>query len=184
MSTRDQPPTGTRASARHSLTWRLTFILSLVIVAVMLVFGWTAERQVQQSLIQAGGDRAQAVAGQLADLLDPSVRQNRDDLRQLVARPELHRCLQDPKDTQAAEAVRALLTAPPASGLRRVELWDAAGTRLLEVIRAARLSSVRASSLTGCVEHGNNRRDQGERFERTATFRSVRENTGGGVVKQ
>ena len=135
MSSSDQPLS--RTFARHSLSWRLTITISVVVVSVIVVLAWAANRQVEESLIRAGGDRAQAVSAQLANLLERSTRQGRDDLHVTVARSELRVLLQNPSDTEAAEVVRAQFMAGPIAGLRRIEIWTESGSRILEVTRAA-----------------------------------------------
>ena len=86
MSIPDQPQRSVRTSPRHSLSWRLTVTIILIGVTVMFLFGWAAYRQVEMSLVRAGGDRAQRAATEIADMLARSLRQNRDDLSQLVDR--------------------------------------------------------------------------------------------------
>src|SRR5262249_41620234 len=93
-------------------------------------------RQVEMTLLRGGGDRAQTVATQIANLLDQNLRQNRDDLRQTSGRPEVREFLERPDDPQSQNAVRTLLSTGPVNGVRRVEIWSEAGTRLLELVRA------------------------------------------------
>jgi hypothetical protein len=83
MSSSSQPHTGLRTSPRHSLSWRLTVAIILIGVAVMVVFGWAARRQVEMSLLRAGGERAQRVVADVADIFARSMRQSRVDLMKL-----------------------------------------------------------------------------------------------------
>jgi PAS domain S-box-containing protein len=138
MSTRDQSQIGRRTSPYHSLSWRLTVTINLIGVAVMVLFGWAAFRQVEMSLVRAGGDRAQTVATDLAAMLERAMRQSREDLNQLAARPDLRAFVKNPTDAQLSDAVRARLDAMPVPpGIRRVEIWNDRGTRLLEIDREA-----------------------------------------------
>jgi cytochrome c-type biogenesis protein CcmH/NrfG len=59
--TGDAPP-----SARYSLRWRLPLLVSSLIVGVLGVFVWAAYREVEQTLVSAGADRAQGGADPLA----------------------------------------------------------------------------------------------------------------------
>jgi PAS domain S-box-containing protein len=115
----------------------LTITISIVVVSAIVVLAWAADNQIEASLIRAGGDRAQAVSAQLASLLERSMQQNRQDLHATVARSELRVLLQNPSDTEAADVVRAQFMSGPIEGLRRVEIWTEAGSRILEVTRAA-----------------------------------------------
>jgi two-component system cell cycle sensor histidine kinase/response regulator CckA len=123
-------------SARQSLGWRLPLTLSGLIAAVLAVFLWAAYREVAATLVRAGGDRAQGAAGQLATLLERSAQQAIDELRRTAAHPDLQRHLQNPT-TETDAAVRARLSTRVGSGSRRVELWNTAGARVLEVVQPA-----------------------------------------------
>lgn len=105
-------------------------IISLLIAVVLVTFLWAAHRAVETALVTAGGERAQTAAEQIARLLDGQ--RTVAELRRISVDPDLQRYLREPTD--AAEAVvRARLKALPAPGPRRMELWDLAGTRLLEM---------------------------------------------------
>jgi signal transduction histidine kinase/CheY-like chemotaxis protein len=97
---------------------------------VLVPFLWTAHRAVETTLVTAGGERARTAADQIARLLDGQ--RTVAELRRISLDPDLQRYLRE--RTRAAEAiVRARLKALPATGPRRMELWDPSGTRLLEV---------------------------------------------------
>jgi PAS domain S-box-containing protein len=136
ISNPSQP--GARTFARHSLSWRITVTIIAIGLTVIVLFGWTAYRLVEMVLLRAGGDRAQTVTTQIADLLDRNLRQNREDLRLTLTRPELRALVEHPEDPQAASAFRTQLAAGPAvGGIRRVEIWNEAGARIFEFARTA-----------------------------------------------
>ena len=137
MSTSTHSQTGARTSPRHSLSWRLTVTIILIGVAVMLLFGWAAHKQVEMSLLRGGADRAKSASTDLADMLDRSMRQNREDLRQLASRPDLRAFVSNPDNAQFPDSLRARLDGTTVPGIRRIEIWNDSGTRLLEVVRKA-----------------------------------------------
>lgn len=118
-------------STRHSLRWRLPFLIAGLIALVLATFLWAAYRRVEATLIRAAGERAQGAADQIADLLD--ARRSTDQLRQLSADPALQRFLKTRTD-DAREAARTRLVTLPGTALRRFEVWDNAGSRLLELV--------------------------------------------------
>ena len=119
-----------RPSWQHSLRWRLPFITSALIAVVLVTFLWTAYRAVESTLLRAAGARAQAAADQLASLLD--TRASIDQLGKLAADDTLVTFLQNPTD-EAREAARTRLAPLMAPGPRRIEVWNDAGSRLLEL---------------------------------------------------
>jgi len=135
MSSSSQPHTGLRTSPRHSLSWRLTVAIILIGVAVMVVFGWAARRQVEMSLLRAGGERAQRVVADVADIFARSMRQSRVDLSLLASSPDLRAFVENPVNAQYADGLRLRLNAVPIPGIRRVEIWTDQGARLLEIVR-------------------------------------------------
>jgi two-component system cell cycle sensor histidine kinase/response regulator CckA len=137
MSTSTHSQAGARTSARHSLSWRLTVTIILIGVTVLALFGWAAHMQVEMSLLRAGADRAKSATTDLADMLERSLRQNREDLILLASRPDLRAFVMDPGNAQFADALRLRLNTTPVPGIRRVEIWNDSGTRLLEVVRKA-----------------------------------------------
>lgn len=125
------PPQDQAGIARHhSLRWRLPFVVSALIASVLATFLWTAHRAVETTLVGAAGARAQAAADQVASLLD--ARRSFEELRKVAAEDTLVRFLQT-RSGAAHEAARTRLASLASTGPRRVELWDDAGERLLEI---------------------------------------------------
>ena len=119
-------------SARYSIRVRLPLLISALLAGTVATFLWAAYREVEATLVRAGTDRAEGAAVQVANLLERSVQQGAENLRRVAADPDVRRYLQDPTD-DAREAARKRLGSLAVGGPRRVELWDAAGTRLLEI---------------------------------------------------
>ncbi|HUP40682.1 MAG TPA: ATP-binding protein [Vicinamibacterales bacterium] len=97
---------------------------------MLTTFLWTAYVRVQATLVRATGNRAQAAADHVATLLDGQ--RTIDQIRQ-VARDRLLIEFVTSRTEDTREAARRRLTGLIGTTLRRMELWDAAGSRLLEV---------------------------------------------------
>jgi PAS domain S-box-containing protein len=117
----DAPP-----SAFHSLRWRLPLLVSVLMAAVMALAVWAAYRQVDQTLAQAGSDRAVGAADQLSTLLGSSARLRLDELRRLAADPAVTRYLKNPVD-QTDVVVRRRLAAFTRPGRQLFVLSNAQG---------------------------------------------------------
>ena len=117
----DAPP-----SARYSLRWRLPLLVSTLIAGVLASFVWAAHREVEQTLIAAGTERAQAAADQLASRLAEPTRQRLDSLQRLAADPVVARRLRA-SDRQADLAMRQRLVAMADAEAEVVTLWSADG---------------------------------------------------------
>ena len=85
----DAPP-----SARHSLRWRLPLLVSSLVAGVLAVFVWAAYREVEQTLVSAGAERAQGAADQLGTLLAQPPGRACSRLRRIATDPLLARYLQ------------------------------------------------------------------------------------------
>jgi PAS domain S-box-containing protein len=117
--------------ARYSLRWRLPVLISGLIALVLATFLWAAYRRVEATLIRTAGERAQGAADQIASLLDGQ--RTTEQLRQFSVDPALRHFLKLRTD-DAREAARARLAALTGTAQRRIEVWDDAGARLLEVV--------------------------------------------------
>ena len=125
--TGDAPP-----SARYSLRWRLPLLVSSLVVGVLAVFVWAAYREVEQTLVSAGAERAQGAADQLGTLMAQSARSRLLALRQVASDPALVRYLQHPVD-QTDVSVRRRLTTLVTTGHQVIVLWSAVGEPMVAI---------------------------------------------------
>jgi signal transduction histidine kinase len=115
--------------ALYSLRWRLPLLAGGVMAVLLVAFLWTAYLRVQAALLDAAGERAQIAADQVADILDG---QRTIDLLGQIAVDRALRQFLELRTEQTRQAAAARVSTLAGSGVRRVELWDAAGARLLE----------------------------------------------------
>jgi PAS domain S-box-containing protein len=106
--------------------------MSAVSVTVLTVFLWAADREVETTLLRAGGGRAQAAADQLAGLLSRSTQQRLDELTRASADATVRQFLlaQTPETLDAA---RQRLAALAAAAPQTIELWNSTGERLMKI---------------------------------------------------
>jgi PAS domain S-box-containing protein len=116
-------------AARHSLRVRLPLLITALLITVVTTFLWAAYREVEATLARAGGDRASGAASQVASLFEVS--SGAENLRRAAADAAVRRYVQDPTAT-TADAARTRLVPLASGGNRRIELWSAAGSRLLD----------------------------------------------------
>jgi signal transduction histidine kinase len=123
--------------ASQSLRVRLPLLITALLVVVVSTFLWVAHREVEATLVRAGGQRATSAADQVASLIERSSMAGMDNLRRVVTDESIRRYLRHPTDDARDEAL-ARLAPLAAAGARGIELWSAAGSRLLDVpIRTA-----------------------------------------------
>jgi hypothetical protein len=122
--------------APYSLRLRLPLFISVLIVIVLGAFLWAAYREVKGTLLQAGGARAQGAAEQLANLLSQSPQQRLAELRRAAGTEPVRRCVERPGD-DACQAARASLERLISTGQQSLELWSAAGERVLAMAAPA-----------------------------------------------
>ena len=118
--------------ARDSLRWRVPLFIAAVIIVVVGTFLGVAFREVEASLVEAAGARAQGAADQLAGLLAQSTQQRLNELHRVAAHAAVRAYLQHPTDDtrEAARRQLATLTNP---NPQIIELWNRAGERVLSL---------------------------------------------------
>ena len=125
-----------RTRTRFSLRWRLSLLVSAVLMFVVAALVGLAHREVESALERVGRVRLQAVADQLMALLAQSTKQRLDEARRIANLPELNRYLAKPDEAsrqQAADAIRRLTTQQPVW----VVVWARDGSRVLELLPTA-----------------------------------------------
>ena len=137
MSTTALSQPGVRTPSRHSLSWRLTVTIVVIGAAVMVLFGWAAYRAVEMTLMRAGNARVQTVARDVATMIERATRQSIEDLDVLASRPDLRAFVENPDNSSFLASLRTRLDPVPVPGIRRVEVWNNQGKRLLELVRKA-----------------------------------------------
>ena len=119
-------------AARHSLRLRLPLLISTLLVVVVAAFLWATYREVEATLVGAGGDRAKGAADQVANLIGRGPQAGIENLRRVAADADLRRYLRNPTDA-TRDAALARLASLASASVRGIELWDAGGSRLLDV---------------------------------------------------
>ena len=145
-------PGASPVPVRYSLRLRLPLLMSVLLVVVVTTCLWAAYREVEATLVGTAGDRAKGAAAQVANLIGRSTQSGMDNLRRIAMDADVRRYLHTPtEDTR--DVTRARLASLATSGAKRIELWDVAGSRVLEVsIPAAPVSdadSVELPKATG-----------------------------------
>jgi signal transduction histidine kinase len=125
-------PAAPRILARHSLRVRLPLLISVLLVSVVATFLWAANREVEATLVRAGGVRAKGAADQVAELMARPAQVGMDSLGRVAADAAVRRYLVDPTDDMR-DVASAHLMQLAATGQRRIQLWNATGSRLLEI---------------------------------------------------
>ena len=116
----------------RSLRVRLPLIISAVIVLVLAAFLWTINRALEQTLLGAGGVRAQAAADQVAALMATAAARGVGEVRRLAGTDEVRRYLSAPSNGDA-EAVRKLLAPLSTAGQPPAELRDRSDATVLVI---------------------------------------------------
>jgi signal transduction histidine kinase len=116
----------------RSLRLRLPLLISTIIVVVLGLFLWTTNRALERTLVQAGSDRARAAADQVASLLSQSTARSVTEARRIAGDAAVRQYLDAPSP-ERADAARLALAPLATASQPAVELWNAAGERLLDV---------------------------------------------------
>jgi PAS domain S-box-containing protein len=102
-------------------------------VIVLTTFLWASFREVEGTLLQAGGAGAQSAADQLATVLMQSTQQRLTELSRVAAHPTV-RAYVDHPTAETGQAVRAHLAAAVTSpGSQIIELWNDRSERVLSL---------------------------------------------------
>jgi PAS domain S-box-containing protein len=120
------------ALAWDSLRWRLPLLIAAVIVAVVSTFLGFAYREVEANLLETAGARARGAADQIAGLLAQSTQQRLNELQQAAAHAAVREYLLHPTE-EGERAARARLSALKSPNPQMVDLWNAAGEKVLSV---------------------------------------------------
>jgi signal transduction histidine kinase len=123
---------------RWPIRWRLPLLICTLLLASVIAFGYAAHREVQKALLEVAHARLQSVSRQLSSMLSQSTQQRIEEAKRIVARPALKALVDAPEDAAAREQAQAelgafLKTSPQTVG---VEVWSAAGVRLLALAQA------------------------------------------------
>jgi signal transduction histidine kinase len=118
---------------RWPLRKRLAFLICVLLLVSVTVFGWAAYHEIEVALLEAANARLQSVSHQLVTLLAQTAQQRLDEGHRLAARPALVALMAAPDDAGALAQARAELdtfleTSPMTLG---VELWSPKGAQLL-----------------------------------------------------
>src|SRR5216683_2474341 len=120
------------SQARDSLRLRVPLFIAAVIIVVVGTFLGVAFREVEASLVEAAGARAQGAADQLAGLLAQSTQQRLGEFHKVAAHAAVRAYLQHPTD-DAREAARTQLATLTNPNPQIIELWNRAGERVLSL---------------------------------------------------
>src|SRR5258708_7913080 len=117
-------------SLRQSLRFRLPFDIAGLIAAVLGTFVWASYRIVESTLDQNGRERAQRSAAAVARLVESLPGETA--VQRVADEPTIRRALREPTH-ESLDAARTRLIAVGTPGPRRIEIWNDAGSRIVEV---------------------------------------------------
>jgi signal transduction histidine kinase/CheY-like chemotaxis protein len=123
---------GSRLAAWQSLRVRLPLVITAVLVLAVVTFLWAAYREVELTLVRAAGYRAKNAADQVANLVERSSLASMEIVRRSAADAAVRRFVRNPTGDGRDVAERRL-TPLAIAGVLRIELWSAAGSRVLDV---------------------------------------------------
>ena len=128
-------PSPRRSQWLSSLRVRLPVFFAIPIILVLASFLWMMTRQVEEALVDSGRDRADLAASELAATLEESIGAALEQTTRMAAAPQVRTFVLDTTSTDRDAVIAVIST--PRPGLRRTEVWDTAGTQLLELVSAA-----------------------------------------------
>jgi PAS domain S-box-containing protein len=115
----------------RSLRLRLPVLMSGLIALVLVAVFWAVNHEIEQMLLRAGSERAQAAADQLGAILAQGAARGTNEMRRIANDAEIRRFLTIP--SADATAAREVLTPLAVANQPSVELRTADGVRVLEV---------------------------------------------------
>jgi signal transduction histidine kinase len=121
----------TTSRRRSSLRWRLPLMVSTLIVGIAAVFLWAAYQTAERGLLQAGSDRAQSAADQIASLTQPGLRQRIVDERKVAESEDVVHFVQGGDEEGRSRALSQLAKLAVGAGPQVLTIWDRAGRVLL-----------------------------------------------------
>ena len=129
-----------RAGRWQSLRWRLPLTMTLVVTTILAVVLVVAYREFETALNRSGADRARAAAGQVALLLENSLRPGVAQVRTAATVSELRDTIKDPSGhrARAEDALRGMVKG---NTPRMVTLWNDLGQRLIEATTAGDITT-------------------------------------------
>jgi signal transduction histidine kinase len=116
----------------HALRWRIPVFVCVLILGILVTFLLATHHEIERTLIGAGRDRAQSRVQEFTDIFARALGANLEESRKLAAAPAVRAFVTEPTELTRTAALNTV--APAASGtFRRIEIWTAEGTRILEV---------------------------------------------------
>ncbi len=118
--------------ARASLLVRLPLLVAAVLLPIVVAFLWIANHQLERVAIATGGERAQATADQIAQLMGQNGARGVTELQRVATADVVRRVLKDPTDANEQAALGVLRPLAP-RGQPAARLLDAGGRTVLTI---------------------------------------------------
>jgi len=116
----------------QSLRWRVPFFVCALVTVILTTLLVETHRKIESTLVHGARNRAADAAQQFAEPFSRGMRANLDENARLASEAAIRAFVVNPSDDAREAALKAL--APRAPGLfRRIEIWSAGGSRLLEI---------------------------------------------------
>ena len=120
--------------SRQSIAVKLPIAFAVVLLVLGAAMAAVSYLEMRQTVTGIAASRLEQAATQMATALGASGRQRVTAMQQLMRQPEVIAYLRKPEPAQAAPVEKAIRQhLGTAIAIASVELWDAAGTRLLAV---------------------------------------------------
>jgi PAS domain S-box-containing protein len=108
-------------------------VISALLVGAVTTFLWGANWEMEATLVRAGGERARAAAGQIANLMGPGSHASMQKWRAAAGDQDVRKYVRDSRDDTSNGMRAHLLALVEGTGAWSIEVWSAGGSRLLEV---------------------------------------------------